>query len=162
CSQDGTTVACDFGTWEAGYRETFELRFVASAAYFDAGAPDLRQPEASIVGRAQNPLLSPRLTLDNYRRASGSPDVWPVLRTTIGYTLFSTLGSIVLGLAAAMLLNSKFQGQGLMRGLFLFPYVAPVIAVAFVWAFFLDPFSGTVNALGLRYDLWQEPINVMG
>src|SRR5690606_2896370 len=60
CSQDGTTVACDFGTWEAGYRETLELRFAADAAYFDAGAPDLRQPEATIVGRAQNPLLSLR------------------------------------------------------------------------------------------------------
>ena len=162
CSQDGTTVACDFGTWEAGYRETLELRFAADAAYFDAGAPDLRQPEATIVGRAQNPLLSLRFTLDNYRRVIDSPEFWPVLRTSIWYTLFSTLGSIVLGLAAAMLLNSKFRGQGLMRGLFLFPYVAPVIAVAFVWAFFLDPFSGTVNALGLRYDLWHEPINFMG
>src|SRR5690606_16870035 len=162
CSQDGTTIACDFGTWVAGYRETLELRFAADAAYFDAGAPDLGQPEATIVGSAQNPLLSLRFTLDNYRRVIDSPEFWPVLRTTIWYTLFSTLGSIVLGLAAAMLLNSKFRGQGLMRGLFLFPYVAPVIAVAFVWAFFLDPFSGTVNALGLRYDLWHEPINFMG
>ncbi|MFO7545978.1 MAG: sugar ABC transporter permease [Trueperaceae bacterium] len=162
CSQTGTAVQCDFGTWEAGYRETLELRFVASADYFDAGAPDLRQPEATITGRAQNAMLSLRLTLDNYRRVIGSPEFWPILRTTIWYTLFSTLGSIALGLAAAMLLNSKFQGQGLMRGLFLFPYVAPVIAVAFVWAFFLDPFSGTVNALGLRYELWQQPINFMG
>lgn len=162
CSQDGTMVRCDFGTWEAGYRETLELRFVADTAYFDAGSPDLREPAATIVGRAQNPLFSLRFTLDNYRRVIGSPEFWPVLRTTIWYTLFSTLGSIALGLAAAMLLNSKFQGQGVMRGLFLFPYVAPVIAVAFVWAFFLDPFSGTVNALGLRYDLWQEPINFMG
>lgn len=162
CEQTGTTVQCDFRTWEAGYRETLELRFVADAAYFDAGAPDLRLPEATITGRAQNPLLSLRFTLDNYRRVIASPEFWPVLRTTIWYTLFSTLGSIALGLAAAMLLNSRFQGQGLMRGLFLFPYVAPVIAVAFVWAFFLDPFSGTVNALGLRYELWQEPINFMG
>jgi multiple sugar transport system permease protein len=61
-----------------------------------------------------------------------------------------------------MLLNGSFRGQGILRGLFLFPYVAPVIAVAFVWAFFLDPFSGTVNALGQRWDLLAGPVNFLG
>lgn len=162
CSQTGTRVHCAFGDWEAGYRETLELRFVADGAYLAAGAPDLAEQPATIVGRSRNPLTSLQFTLDNYRRVIGSPEFWPVLRTTLWYTLFSTLGSILLGLAGAMLLNTKFRGQGMMRGLFLFPYVAPVIAVAFVWAFFLDPFSGTVNALGLRYDLWSQPINFLG
>lgn len=162
CSQTGTRVHCDFGAWEAGYRETLELRFVADGAYLAADAPDLAAQPATIVGRSRNPLTSLQFTLDNYRRVIGSPEFWPVLRTTLWYTLFSTLGSILVGLAGAMLLNTKFRGQGMMRGLFLFPYVAPVIAVAFVWAFFLDPFSGTVNALGLRYDLWSQPINFLG
>ena len=112
--------------------------------------------------RAENVLTSFSFTLDNYRRILTGSDFWPTLRITLGYTFFSAVGSILLGLVAAMLLNGSFTGQGLLRGLFLFPYVAPVIAVAFVWAFFLDPFSGTVNALGQRWDLLAGPVNFLG
>ena len=44
-----------------------------------------------------------------------------------------------MGLLAALILNVNFRGQGIFRGLFLFPYVAPVIAVAFTWVLLFDP-----------------------
>ena len=54
----------------------------------------------------------------------------------------------LVGLFAALLLNKDpFKGQGILRGLYLFPYVAPVIAVAFTWVTLFDPFSGSANAL---------------
>jgi len=162
CTQAGDAVRCDFGTWEAGYRETLELAFVADATYLGAGAPDVRAAPTDMRARAENILTSLVFTLDNYRRILTGSEFWPTLRITLGYTVFSSIGSILLGLFAAMLLNSSFRGQGLLRGLFLFPYVAPVIAVAFVWAFFLDPFSGTVNALGQRWDLLAGPVNFLG
>jgi multiple sugar transport system permease protein len=155
-------VRCAFGTWEPGYRETLELAFRADAAYLDAGAPDVRAAPTDMRARAENVLTSFVFTLDNYRRVLSGSDFWPSLRITLGYTFFSAIGSIALGLFAAMLLNGEFRGRGLLRGLFLFPYVAPVIAVAFVWAFFLDPFSGTVNALGQRWDLMAGPVNFLG
>lgn len=49
-----------------------------------------------------------------------------------------------------------------MRGLFLFPYVAPVIAVAFTWITLFDPFSGSANALLLQMDVINTPINFFG
>ena len=162
CSQDGVTVACRFGDWEGGYRETLELTFVADDAYFAAGAPDVRGAPTDMRASAENVLTNLVFTLDNYRRVITGTDFWPTLRITLTYTFLSTLGSIMLGLLAAQLLNSTFVGQGALRGLFLFPYVAPVIAVAFVWAFFLDPFSGTVNALGQRWDIIDTPINFLG
>ena len=67
----------------------------------------------------------------------------------------------MLGLFAAQLLDEKFFGQGFLRGLFLFPYVAPVIAVAFTWAFFLDPRSGSVNALGVEFGLLPRAISFL-
>ena len=162
CTQAGGEVRCDFGDWAAGYRETLELAFRADAAYLLAGAPDVRAAETSMRARADNVLTNLDFTLANYRRVLTSSDFWPTLRTTLAYTLFSSVGSILLGLLAALLLNGSFRGQGLLRGLFLFPYVAPVIAVAFVWAFFLDPFSGTVNTLGQRWDLLAGPVNFLG
>ena len=162
CGQDARVVTCRFGDWEAGYRETLELALVSDASYLEAGAPDVRAAPTEMRGRAQNVLTSLVFTLDNYRRILAGPEFWPTLRITLYYTFFSSFGSILLGLFAAMLLNGDFRGQGLLRGLFLFPYVAPVIAVAFVWAFFLDPFSGTVNALGQRWELLEGPVNFLG
>lgn len=162
CTQTAANVRCRFGDWNAGYRETLELSFTAGAAYFAAGAPDVREAATDMRARAENVLTNLVFTLDNYRRVLTGSDFWPSLWITLGYTFFSAIGSIALGLFAAMLLNGEFRGRGLLRGLFLFPYVAPVIAVAFVWAFFLDPFSGTVNALGQRWDLLAGPVNFLG
>ena len=162
CAQDGRVVTCAFGDWEGGYRETLELAFQAGAAYLEAGAPDVRAAETDMRGRADNIMTNLVFSLENYARVFTGETFWPTLRTTLMYTFFSSIGSILLGLFAAQLLNSSFLGRGFLRGLFLFPYVAPVIAVAFVWAFFLDPFSGSVNALGQRWDLWAGPVNFLG
>ena len=60
---------------------------------------------------------------------------------------------------AALLVHRKFFGRGLVRGLLLFSYVAPIIAVAFTWTFLLDPFSGTVNALLVEFGIVDEGIS---
>ena len=63
---------------------------------------------------------------------------------------------------AALLLNQSFKGQGIFRGFLLFPYVAPVIAVAFTWVTLFDPFSGSANALLIQMGLVGAPINFFG
>jgi len=72
------------------------------------------------------------------------------------------VGALVFGLFAALLLNTSFRGQGILRGFFLFPYVAPVIAVAFTWINLLDPFSGSINTLIVQMGLTEEAINFFG
>ncbi|MDQ7024065.1 MAG: sugar ABC transporter permease [Anaerolineae bacterium] len=64
---------------------------------------------------------------------------WGAFVTTIVYSFTSTILTLFLGLIAALILNQKFVGRGLARGIFLFPYVAPVVSVAFVWRWILDP-----------------------
>lgn len=160
CSVAGATLRCDLGSYAGGFREDLDLAFVAQDAYFAASADPLESvPQVS--ASAPNVLTNFAFTLANFRRFLGSPEFWPTFRVTLAYTVFGTLASIVLGLFAAQLLNVRFVGQGFLRGLFLFPYVAPIIAVAFAWAFLLDPLSGSVNALGLRFELWQRPISFL-
>ena len=67
-----------------------------------------------------------------------------------------------MGLFAALLLDRSFKGQGFLRGLYLFPYVAPVIAVAFTWIILFDPFSGSANALLIQMGVTDQAINFFG
>ena len=121
-----------------------------------------RDSEPVTAGSADNVLTNLDLTLDNFRQVFATRDFWTVLKVTFTYTVLGTVGALVLGLFAALLLNTSFRGRALLRGLFLFPYVSPVIAVAFTWVFLLDPFSGTVNALLVQMGATDGPINFLG
>jgi multiple sugar transport system permease protein len=103
-------------------------------------------------------LFDFNLTLANYRKIFSDPEFATVLFTTLVYTLGGSLLSIFLGLIAALLVHEEFPGRGLVRGLFISPYIAPVVAVTFTWTFILDPQLGVVNWLGLEKGLISQPI----
>ncbi|MFQ5970754.1 MAG: carbohydrate ABC transporter permease [Alphaproteobacteria bacterium] len=161
CQADGDTLLCRFGDWQPGHRERLNLAFQAPDAFFASGV-DLKASEPEMAGRSVNPLTSLDFTLDNFRLVFSQREFWTVLKVSLAYTIFGTLGALILGLFAALLLNTKFRGRGFLRGLFLFPYVSPVIAVAFTWVFFLDPFSGVLNALGIHLGVVESPVNFLG
>ncbi|KAF4405275.1 MULTISPECIES: carbohydrate ABC transporter permease [Streptomyces] len=97
-------------------------------------------------------------TLDNFDSVFGSPGFWTSLLTTLGYTVGATAGSILLGLVAALALRRPFRGRGPLRAAMLLPYVAPVVAVAFVWEIALSPQFGIVNEWGTKLLGWDQPI----
>jgi multiple sugar transport system permease protein len=81
------------------------------------------------------------------------------LLTSIVFSFAGTIVTILLGLAAALLLNQPFRARGLSRAIFLFPYVAPVVSIAFVWRWMLDPKpSGIINYALLELNLIDSPI----
>ena len=49
-----------------------------------------------------------------------------------------------------------------MRSILLFPYVGPVVALAYTWTLLLDPNSGTLNALLIKFQIIDQPINLLG
>ena len=97
-------------------------------------------------------------TTDNFRSVFGSPGFWSSLLTTLVYTVGATAGSILLGLVAALALRRRFPGRGPLRAAMLLPYVAPVVAVTFVWEVALSPQYGIVNEWGGRFLGWDEPM----
>ena len=97
-------------------------------------------------------------TLDNFREVLTSPGFGTTLRTTFIYTIGSTGGSLLVGLIAALALRKKFRGRAIVRGLILVPYVAPVVAVTFVWTTMLNPNFGIVNYWGQKLLGWDDPI----
>ncbi len=123
----------------------------------------MRDTEVIFTGDSNNILTSFEFTLDNFRKVFSSDVFWKVLRVSLYYTIFGTLGALVLGLFAAQILNTAFRGRAVLRGLFLFPYVAPVIAVAFAWILLLDAGpGGTLNAMFMHMGAIEGPINFLG
>jgi multiple sugar transport system permease protein len=122
----------------------------------------LEDGKPSATGKGGNVLTNLSFTLDNFRRVFDATEFWNVLWVSLAYTVFGTAGALIMGLFAALLLNEAFKGRAFLRGLFLFPYVAPVIAVAYTWVTLLDPNSGTLNAILIQMGAVETPINFLG
>lgn len=159
CSM-GPQLRCDFGNWDGGARDRIEIHVRADASFFNGPSPKDSRPE--MTGEASNILTNFDFTLENLVEIFDGDEFWAVFGATMFYTVVGTIGALVFGMFAAILLNRSFRGQGILRGLYLFPYVAPVIAVAFAWILLLDPFSGSVNALLIQMGISQQAINFFG
>jgi multiple sugar transport system permease protein len=102
-------------------------------------------------------LLGP-LTIDNVLRVLTSPGFYDALETTLLYSVVGTVSSIGVGLVAALALRRTFRFRGVVRAFVLLPYVAPVVAVTFVWQTMLNPQFGVVNTIGTSLLGWDNPI----
>jgi multiple sugar transport system permease protein len=102
--------------------------------------------------------VAENLTLDNFRRVFASDELWSSLTTTIVYTAASSALAISLGLVAALAVRRPFRGRTFVRAAMMLPYIAPVVAVTFVWRVMLNPEFGFVNAFGTRVLGWDDPI----
>ena len=162
CSVDeNNAIYCFIGVLEGGQREVIEAKVLINDSFFGSEKEyKITQPSTSSVG--DNILINSELTFENFQKIFDSEEFITVILTTLFYTIFGTVGAVVVGLFAALLLNINFRGKGLVRGLYLFPYVAPVIAVAFSWINLFDPFSGSINTLLMQMEVLDSPINFFG
>lgn len=85
--------------------------------------------------------------LDNYVELLTDEDFWATCARTLVWTFASVALQIVIGLAFALLLNQRFRGRGALRGLFLLPWVTPVVVVALIWKWMLNDLYGVINGL---------------
>jgi len=149
------------GDWDGGFRDTLTIPVVTEQAFFDQ-ATDVETSPVEVDGQASFVLTNGDFTFKNFVSVFDGGEFWSVLGVTLFYTIFGTLGAMIMGLFASLLLNHSFRGQGILRGLYLFPYVAPVIAVAFAWILLFDPFSGSANALLIQMGVTEGAINFFG
>jgi multiple sugar transport system permease protein len=97
-------------------------------------------------------------TFSNLSNVLTSPEFTSSLTSTLVYTIGGTVTSIALGLVAALVVRHPFRGRTLVRGVMLLPYVAPVVAVTFVWEIMLSPQFGIANKIGTQFLGWKQPI----
>lgn len=109
---------------------------------------------------------APSVGLENYRKVFDDfafkfqgMQSWGAAVTSIVYSFAATTLTVFIGLIAALLLNRPFRARGLTRAVFLFPYVAPIVSVAFVWKWILDPRpSGVLNDVLMNLGIIELPI----
>ena len=97
-------------------------------------------------------------SLENFRGVLTAPGFIDALLNTLVYSIFGTACAIGLGLVAALALRRPFRGRGIVRACMLLPYVAPVVAAAFLWKTMLNSQFGIVNHYGTQLLGWEEPI----
>ena len=110
-----------------------------------------------LIGIGRTGLFE-NLTVANFARVFGSNTLWDTLLTTVVYTAGSTFLALVLGVSVALALRKPFFGRGFVRAAMLIPYVAPIVAVTFVWKVLLNPEFGIVNSWGRRLFGWDDPV----
>ena len=160
CTLDGANLSCTYDELAPGFNE--KLVISVSATDEDAAEMAVEDTDPTVTGTADNILTNFEFSLENFAKVFDGDQFISVFGVTMFYTVFGTIGALVVGLFAALLLNKSFAGQGILRGLYLFPYVAPVIAVAFSWLILFDPFSGSANALLIQMGVTDQAINFFG
>ena len=162
CAIEAQILNCDLGDYPAGHREDVIVRVAATEAFI-ASPANIKDSKPAFNFDPENILTNTDFTLENFQRVFNASDFWTVLWASLYYTIAGTVGALVMGLFAAQLMNMAFRGRAFLRGLFLSPYVAPVIAVALAWVLLLDPGpGGTLNALLIRLGVIEGPISFLG
>lgn len=89
-------------------------------------------------------------------------DFSDLLRTTLTFTVYSTILPLVIGFAVALILNSSIPAQGLLRSLFLLPWLIPAVVVSFLWMWIFNANYGVLNGFLRETGLISENINWLG
>jgi len=86
--------------------------------------------------------------LANYEQALFNDKLfWPSLGRTAYYSIATVILGTVLSLLAAMLLNQNIRWRSIFRALYYLPSLTPVVSMAILWMWLLQPEIGLVNYL---------------
>lgn len=100
--------------------------------------------------------------LENYFYLWKDPEFWSSLKLGVIYSGWTILFQIILGVAAALILNETFIGRGLVRAIVLFPYMVPTIVAVILWKWLLNDTYGVVNYWLLALGVVKDPICWLG
>ncbi len=81
---------------------------------------------------------------------------WEAVWRSIVFALIFIVGSTVIGLAEALLLNEHFKGRMFLRGLLVLPWACPWLIVGIIWKWFADGDVGILNGVLLRFNLISD------
>lgn len=104
--------------------------------------------------------------LENYQSLIQDPIFRQAVLNTLIYTVGVTVPTVLVGLLAALLLNMRFRGRNLFRGVLYLPVLMSIAAAALVWVYLFNPDAGPLNgllsSLGLPQPRWlQNPSTAM-
>ncbi|XCB30577.1 sugar ABC transporter permease [Arcanobacterium hippocoleae] len=111
---------------------------------------NLAAPEANWIGFA------------NYEEWLQNPNTWTILGNTLIFTLAAVIGSLVLGLFLALVLDQRLRGRNFVRSVVFAPYVISGAAIGVAFQFIFAPDFGLIADVLERFgipapDFYQYP-----
>ena len=91
--------------------------------------------------------------LDNFKGLFQDPRFHIDIRNTLIFTVIFVIGSLIIGLGLAILLDQNIKGEGFFRSLYLFPMAISFIVTGVVWRWLMNPATGSrMSGLNLLFD----------
>lgn len=79
-----------------------------------------------------------------------SPEWWRSVSNTLKFTIGSVVLETLLGLALALIINSKIRGKGMLRTAILVPWAIPTVVSAQMWNWMYNDSFGIISDWGQR------------
>ncbi len=98
----------------------------------------------------------------NYADAVGDAKFTSSLFRSTVFALVTTVVTLVLGMAVALLLDTAVRGRQVLRTLMLLPLLTPPVTVAVMWQLLLMPKGGWVNTFLMDLSILSQPISFLG
>jgi multiple sugar transport system permease protein len=106
---------------------------------------------------------APFTGLDIYREIIAEPRFWRVVGQTAVFTLVSITAQYAIGLALAVFFHRNFRLSGVLRAMFLVPWLLPLIVAGTTWQWMMNPDNGAMNnlvgLLGIEPVWWLSASN---
>lgn len=97
-------------------------------------------------------------TFSNYTRLFLDMEFWQSLKNTILFVALSITGDLLIGLAAALLLNQAIRGKAFFRVLFMLPWMIPSVVTGATWRWMYNSTSGIINSVLSSAGFIDKPI----
>jgi multiple sugar transport system permease protein len=97
--------------------------------------------------------------LNNYVAILTSNVFWRVTVNTVIWTVSSTLIAFVLGFALALALHRDFLGRGMLRGIFIVPWVISAVAASYIWKWIYHSDFGIIGVVLVQLGIVDRPPN---
>ncbi len=101
--------------------------------------------------------LAHYIGLENYREWWGRSDSWQIVGNTVIFTVAAVAGSMLLGLALALLLDRKLFGRNVVRSVIFAPFVISGAAIGVAFQFIFDPSFGLIQDVLHRLGVTNVP-----
>ena len=116
----------------------FVYGFIAWTAYASLTKWDKLLPDFTFVG------------LSNYQKLFANQRFRIDLRNTVVFTLVFLVACLLIGFVLAFLLDQRIKGEGIFRGIYLFPMSISFIVTGVVWRWLLNPGSEELGSTGIN------------
>ena len=95
---------------------------------------------------------------DNFNDVFTDQLFWDSLQRTLIWTVTVVLGTLIISMPIAIILNDDFYGRGIARVIIMLPWAISLTMTAVVWRWTLNGRAGLLNATLMDFGILTEPI----